>query len=114
MFSGRTNPRQMQRILKQYGIQVEEIEDVLEVIIRTVSKEYIFKNPSVTLMIAQGQRTFQIIGNPEIKEKEEKIKISSEDIKLVSKQANVSEEQAKKALEECDGNPAEAIIKLMK
>lgn len=114
MFSGRTNPRQIQRMMRQLGIEVEEINDVIEVVIKTKNKEFLFKNPSVTSMLAQGQRTFQIIGNPVIKEKEEKLKISEEDIKLVSEQANVSEEIARKALEETDGNPAEAILKLIK
>lgn len=114
MFSGRTNPRQIQRMMRQLGIEVEEINDVIEVVIKTKNKELLFKNPSVTSMLAQGQRTFQIIGNPVIKEKEEKLKISEEDIKLVSEQANVSEEIARKALEETDGNPAEAILKLIK
>ena len=39
--------------------------------------------------------------------------IPEEDVELVATQANVSKEEARKALEECNGEPAEAIIKLM-
>ena len=41
------------------------------------------------------------------------IVIPDEDIELVASQANVSPEEALAALEECNGEPAEAIIKLM-
>jgi len=102
------NPKQMQRMMKQLGVSVEDIEDVEEVIIKTQSKEYLFKNPSVTMMITQGQKTFQVIGEPEITESG----VSEADIDLISSQTNVSKEAAKKALEECDGNIAEAILKL--
>jgi len=43
----------------------------------------------------------------------ENTSIPNEDIELVASQAGVSQEKAKAALEECDGEPAEAIIKLM-
>ena len=41
------------------------------------------------------------------------VAIPQEDIELVCQQTGVSEEEAKEALEACDGNPAEAILKLM-
>lgn len=103
-----TNPKQMQRMMKQLGVSVEDIEDVEEVIIKTQSKEYLFKTPSVTMMITQGQKTFQVIGEPEITESG----IPEKDVELVSSQTNVSKEAAKKALEECSGDIAEAILKL--
>lgn len=40
-------------------------------------------------------------------------RFTDEDVRLVAEQAGVSEEKARKALEECDGAPAEAIVKLM-
>lgn len=110
---GRISPRQMQRMMKQLGISIEEIEDVEEVIIKTATKDFLIKNPSVTIMDAQGQKTYQVMGETKIVEKEEKLSIPLEDIKLVAEQANVSEDEARKALEECDGNPAEAIMKLI-
>lgn len=101
------SPRMLKQLKKQ--LKSEEIEDVEEVIIRTPSKELIFKNPTVTSINMMGQSTYQIIGEPKVVEKG----IPREDILLVAKQANVSEEEARKALEECDGELAEAIIKLM-
>jgi len=103
----------MKKMMKQMGIESEEIEGVEEVIIRTVSKEYVFKKAEVTMTTVQGQKTFQIVGEPDVTEKEEELKIPLEDIQLVAEKANVSEEDARKALEECDGEPAEAIVKLM-
>ena len=113
MPGGRVHPRQMKKMMKQMGIETEEIEGVEEVIIRTVSKEYVFKRADVTKTLIQGQETWQIVGEPEVGEKEEVLTIPTEDIKLVAEKANVSEEEARKALEECDGEPAEAIVKLM-
>lgn len=110
---GRVHPKQMKKMMKQLGIESEEIEGVEEVIIRTVSKEYVFKKADVTKTTVQGQETWQIIGEPEVSEKEGEVGIPLEDVKLVAEKANVSEEEARKALEECDGEPAEAIVRLM-
>jgi len=121
MMPGRMNPRQMQQMMKRLGINVKEIENVEEIIIRTDTKEYIFDNAEVTVMDAQGQKTFQISGRPRIvdrkgkvEEKEEEVGISLEDINLVAEQTGKTKEQAKKALEETNGDIAEAIIKLSK
>lgn len=101
------SPRMLKQLKKQ--LKSEEMEDVEEVIIKTASQNLIFKNPTVTSMNMMGQHTYQIIGEPQVVEKG----IPKEDILLVAQQANVSESEARKALEECDGEPAEAIIKLM-
>ena len=110
---GRMRPQQIKQAMKRLGISTEELSDVQEIIIKTGTKDYIFKNAQVTMMVVQGQKTFQIVGEPEIIPKEGKATIPVEDVKLVAEQAGVSEEDARKALEECEGEPAEAIIKLM-
>lgn len=110
---GRMHPRQVKQMMKRMGISTEEIKDVEQVIIKTSSKDYVFDEAEITIMTVQNQKTFQIVGEPQIIEREITLKIPQEDIKLVVQQAGVSEEAAKKALEECDGEPAEAIIKLM-
>ena len=111
------DPRQMRRMMKQMGIETEELEGVEEVIIRTAEKEYHFSEAQVTKVVAQGQITFQVVGKPEERAKGSveggKPAIPMEDIKLVAERAGVSEEEARQALEECGGEPAEAIIKLM-
>ncbi|MDO9537070.1 MAG: nascent polypeptide-associated complex protein [Thermoplasmata archaeon] len=116
------NPRQMQQAMKKMGITQEEWDDVDEVIISRAGKSYVFKKPAVTAVKMQGQNTFQIIGDYNIVEgkvqalapqQPKGIVIPDEDVELVASQANVSPEEARKALEECNGEPAEAIIKLM-
>lgn len=102
------NPKQMKKMMKQMGIDMDEIE-AEEVIIRTKSEELIFKNPTVTKISAKGVESFQIVGSYEVVER---IEISEEDVKLVAEQAGVSLEEARKALIESKGDIAEALIKL--
>jgi len=110
MIPGKINPRQMNQMMRRLGISVKNIDNVKKIVIQTDSKEYIFENAEVSVMEAQGQKTYQIIGNPIIKEiSEDTLK---EDIKLVMDQTGKSEEEAKKALKESNGDIAEAILKL--
>ena len=109
---GRMNPRQMNQMMKRLGINVKEIDNVKKVIIETDTKQYIFEEASVTMMDAQGQKTYQITGRPKIVDKKEEI--PKEDIDLVVEQTGKSEEEAKKALTETKGDIAEAILKLTK
>ena len=112
---GRMNPRMMKKLQKQLKNSTEDI-DATEVIIRTKDKEIYFSNPSVTSMNMMGQQSYQIVGDPQergLGDDEETASIPEEDIELVASQAGVSYEEAKEALEECGGEPAEAIIKLM-
>ena len=110
MMPGRINPRQMNQMMKRLGINVKDIENVEKVIIQTNDKEYIFENAEVTIMDAQGQKTYQITGRAQIKDLKEEI--PQGDIDLVSEQTGKSKEEAKKALKETKGDIAEAIIKL--
>ena len=111
---GRMNPRMMKKLQKQLKNSTEDI-DATEVIIRTKDKEIYFNNPSVTSMNMMGQQSYQVVGEPQERGLggEESTSIPEEDIELVASQAGVSYEEAKEALEECGGEPAEAIIKLM-
>lgn len=110
MMPGKMNPRQMNKMMKRLGINIKEIENVKKVIIQTDTKEYIFDDVEVTLMDAQGQKTYQIVGTPRIQSKKEEI--PKEDIDLVVEQTGKSVEEAKKALKETKGDIAEAIMKL--
>jgi len=110
MMPGRINPRQMNQMMKRLGINVKEIENIEKVIIQTDKKEYIFDNAEVTIMDAQGQKTYQVTGNPIINDRKEKMK--DEDIKLIIEQTGKSKEEAIKTLEETNGDIAEAIMKL--
>lgn len=103
------NPRQMKKLMRQMGIKMEELEGVSEVIIRLENKEIVIKEPAVTVITAHGEKSYQIIGEEEIREM---LRIPEEDIQLVMEQAGVDRETARKALEETKGDIAEAIIKL--
>lgn len=103
------NPKQMKKMMKQMGIEMEEL-DAEEVIIRTSDEELIFRNPNVSKISARGVETFQVIGEYEVIKRAPQI--SEEDVKLVMEQANVDEETARKALEEANGDLAEALMKL--
>lgn len=105
------NPRQMERMMRKMGMNMEEMDGVKEVVIYSENKEIHISNPQVTIMNVQGQKNFQIQGN--VTEKILKVEIPEEDVELVMGQAGVSREEAVKALENADGEPAEAIIKLM-
>ena len=109
MFPG-MNPREMQKAMKRLGIQQEEIE-AHTVIIKTEGMDLIFHNPQVSKVNMMGQNTYQIVGEPEEVDNS-KTEISDEDIGTVAEQANVSKEEALEALQETNGNIAEAILKL--
>ena len=113
------NPKQMKAMMKRMGISQEDIQDVEEVVIKTRTKEIVFKDAAVTAMTVQGQKTYQIVGTPQerVRKKEEaqaeEDGVPDEDIKLVMSQTGCSAAEAKKALQETDGAPAEAILKIM-
>jgi len=104
------NPRQMKKLMKQLGIKMEELEGVKEVVLKLEGKEIVLKNPVVTVMVVQGEKTYQIV--PGSEEVREVIEIPEEDIELVMEQAGVDRETALKALKETKGDIAEAILKL--
>ena len=134
--------RQQKMMMKKAGIGFESVDDVRQVIVRTGDSEYVFDRPEVNIMVMQGTKTWQITGEPRKRplgstpapeggtpvgsgaagEVDGEVdgteaapaEIPPEDIALVSQQAGVPEEVALETLRECGGNPAEAIIKLMK
>ena len=107
---GRMNPKQLNQMMKRLGINIKNIENVEKVIIQTDSKEYVFDHAEVTVMEAQGQKTYQIAGEPHIKTREEDT--LKEDVKLIMEQTGKSETDVRKALNETNGDIAEAIVKL--
>lgn len=109
MFPG-MNPREMQKAMKRLGIRQEEIDAEL-VIIKTANKDLVIKNPQVSKINMMGQETIQVVG--EITEVEKSgDAISEDDISTVMAQTSCTKEEAADALEESNGNLAEAILKL--
>jgi len=107
------NPRKMQQMMKQMGIQQTDIE-ATEVIIKTPTKELVFTNPSVAKVNMMGQETYQIVGSPEERELETTPEISDDDIQTVVDQTGVSAEDARDALEKNKGDIAQTILELKK
>lgn len=112
--------RRMNAMMKRLGIKVEELRGVKEVIFVLGDKKIVIDNPEVTVMDLQGQKTYQVVGEArevaagrDEEEGKGAPEIPIEDIKMVAEKAGVSEEEARKALEETDGDIAEAIIRLM-
>jgi len=99
-------------MMRRMGLNMSPLE-VDEVILKTKDKEIIIQNPEVAVLELQGQKIFQVTGG-EISEKEikKKISIPEEDIQLVAQQAGVSLDRAKAALEQTDGDLAQAILLL--
>ncbi len=104
------NPAKMKQMMKQMGIDVKELKDVQEVVIKTADSDIIIENANVTIMKVQGSETYQIVGD--VKEVTKELEISTEDIKLVMEQTGVSEEEARQALTNSNGDLAEAIVAL--
>ncbi len=110
MFPG-MNPRKMQQLARQMGIKQVDIP-AQEVIIKTKDKTIVISNPSVQRVNMMGQETFQISGDIKEQELETTPEISDDDVKTVMEQAKVDEKTARKAIEDADGDLAEAILNL--
>ena len=96
--------------MKKLGMNVEQIEDVQSIIIKTPKGNYVFDSAEVQAMTMQGQTTYQIQGTPRFVEGGPDI--PKEDVTMVAAQANVSEEKAREGLVATKGDIAEAIMKL--
>jgi nascent polypeptide-associated complex subunit alpha len=110
----RVNPREARRMMQRMGMNMNAVEDVQQVVIKTGSKEIVIEGPEVAILEIQGQKIFQVTGG-KITEKALERKaavISEEDARLVADQTGKSLEEAKKALEESGGDLAKAILLL--
>jgi nascent polypeptide-associated complex subunit alpha len=110
----RVSPREAKRLMQRMGLNMNAVEDVEQVIIKTSSKEIIIKEPEVSILEVQGQKMFQVAGG-EITEKAAERKttaIVEEDVRLVADQTGKNLEEARRALEESGGDLAKAILLL--
>ncbi len=129
------NPRKMKQMMKQMGIDVEEL-DAERVVIETADgDDLVFDGAQVTKMDAQGQETYQIVGSPEAvadagaggspsavegdsgtaaieEDGADDAGIPDEDVALVAERAGVPKSTAREALEDADGDLAAAIAEL--
>ncbi len=113
------NPRQMQRTMRSMGITQTDVKDVIEVIIRTKNNDIVITNAEVACIDMKGTKQYQVAGVETIMPAGSAgtgaagPAFAAEDIELVMSQTNCDREKAIEALEACDGQPAEAIIKIM-
>jgi len=109
----RVNPREARRMMQRMGMNMNEVADVKQVIIKTSSKEITIEEPGVAILEMQGQKIFQVTGG-KMTEKivERKLTVPEEDVRLVADQTGKNPEEARKALEESGGDLAKAILLL--
>lgn len=125
------NPNEVRRLLKRMGINVN-IKDVnaVKVVIELKDGGSVeLSNPTVALLeLPGGVMLYQVqvdkrnvkVNQPQvtpkivIKTETSAPKYSEEDIRLIMDQTGASREEAIKALEEANGDLAEAILKLQK
>jgi nascent polypeptide-associated complex subunit alpha len=108
------NPREAKRMMQRMGLSMDAMPDVKQVVIKTSNKEITIEEPEVAMIEMQGQKIFQITGG-KISEKAAERKLSGiaeEDVRLVADQTGKSVEEARKALEESNGDLAKAILLL--
>ena len=101
----RMNPKQLQKMLRQMGIQAKEIPTKEVIFVLQDGTRMVFENPKVVETVAMGQKAYQVVGTP----KEE---VSEEDVKIVMEKTGVDEKTAREALKKAKGDIAEAIMSL--
>jgi len=114
------NPRQMQKAMKQMGIKQNSIDDVVEVVIRTRTNEIVLKGADVMCVEMGGTKSYQISGPEVIRplsgtgaDSAPTVDFDASDVDLVMSQTGCDREKAIEALTAADGQPAEAILKIM-
>lgn len=114
------SPHEMRKLLKRYGIEVEELKDIVKVELHTPSKKIVMKSPQVVTYKIQGQVIYQIIAyevgeeplEAESKEHESvaTIQISEDDVKFIIEHTGVTRDKAVEALIKAKGDLAKAIM----
>ena len=115
------SPKKMKGMLKNMGIDIDELENVSEVIIRMPDREIVIANASVAIMDAHGVKSYQISGDSSERAlsiagqetaEEPPLEILDSDVELVASQTGAKPQDARAALEEAKGDLAAAIMKL--
>ncbi|MDG6222584.1 MAG: nascent polypeptide-associated complex protein [Candidatus Bathyarchaeota archaeon] len=109
------NPRNAKRMMQKMGMNMGEMPEVEEVIFKTSTKEIVVENAQVAVIDMGGQKIFQVTGQVTERALEgeaETVEIPEEDAQLVADQTGKTVEDAKRALEQSDGDLAKAILLL--
>ena len=117
---GGLNPRKMQKMMEQMGIEMEELDAESVTIALSDGTALVFDDADVTKMEARGQATYQIVGEPregdapavEDAGSDDAGAIPDEDVELVAERTGADADAAREALEAEDGDLAAAISRL--
>ena len=104
--------RNMRRMMGRMGMDMSELPDVREVLVRTESKEIVITNPKVSEVQSKENVTFVVVADGYEEREVEKPSYSEDDIELICLRANVDREAAISALAESDGELATALLRL--
>lgn len=103
------DPKKMQALMRQMGINQEEI-DAVRVIIEKEDGKIIIENPNVVKIDMKGQENFQISGDIKEISSEDEEDSFEEDVKILMEKCNCSKEEAIEALEKSEGDLTEAMM----
>ena len=121
---GGMNPRKMEQMMEQMGIDMDELDATEVTITLEDGTQLLFGDPEVTRMDARGQETYQVVGEAETVEAADTgsadtapesaaaSQIPDADVEIVVQRTGASEAEAREAIEAADGDLAAAIDSL--
>lgn len=101
------NPNNMEKMMKQMGMDMDEVPAKRVVVETTDGKELVFESPDLNKIEVQGKEMFQLQGDYT----EQDAGPDQEDVELVMEKTGASEDDAVQALEEHD-DLTDAIMSL--
>jgi len=103
---------QLKKVMQQMNAEPLDVKSVIFEL-NDGSRLVISGPDQVVRMKMMGQESYQVVGTA-VKQEEKKAEGSynEDDVSIVSSQAGVGENEARKALEECEGDIAGAIMRL--
>lgn len=104
---GGLDPKKMQAMMRQLGMNQEEIDASRVIIEKNDGNKLVIENPSVTKISIKGEDSFQISGSVS-----EQSTISATDISTIMEKTGCTEKEARATLESAGGDLAEAILSL--
>lgn len=100
-------------MMSRMGVNIKEIQDAREVVIRTESRDIIITDPAVQEMETNENVTVFMISAMGYEERvPDKPTYAEDDVELLCLKANVSREEAINALMDSDGEIGTALLKL--
>lgn len=100
-------------MMGRMGVNIKEVQDVREVVIRTDSKDIVITDPTVQEMETNEDVTVFMVSAMGYEERvPDKPTYAEDDVELLCLKANVSKEEAINALMDADGEIGTALLKL--